>query len=618
MLRLSIKSKMVLLVLVVLLPLSATGIIYLRNDLNENIAEEKNKSEVFVRSMISFFEKYIEKLWMRESEIGNFFASHDIDTDNIRNYLSNANMVQDGLTALSWISPDGSILASQAPGLTGISVADSEFFTRILSGEDKVVTDLVRSIADERQVIIVARRIEREDELYGILSGHIDPELFSHYIPDMAGASQWQFSFIDKNGNSFYRSDSADMPSGDLSGHMASIDEMGVTGTVDVADDPVPGSAAVMNIEYPAGIGGWKFTVSNNVDSVMEKHMVRIKYCIAILFTTSVFAVVLALLAAKKTLEPLASIKKAVSNIKNGDYSARANIYGNDELAVIAQSIDNMIDSLHDHDRMKSQFFADLSHELKTPLNVIFASTQLMESLDPGICECKNHQKIIKQVRSIKQNCYRLIRLVSNLLDVSKYDSGYLPINMDNYNIISILEDITMSVANYAENKGIRLVFDTDAEERYMACDPYIIERVMLNLLSNALKFTDKGGSIFVGISNKMDRVIIKVTDTGIGIPHDKLNHIFDRYKQVESSLEKNRYGSGIGLSLVKSLVEAHSGSIYVSSEPDKGTSFIIHMPAAVLPAPLSDDKKAKGSCKDYKSLTERIDIELSDVFDSS
>ena len=128
--------------------------------------------------------------------------------------------------------------------------------------------------------------------------------------------------------------------------------------------------------------------------------------------------------------------------------------------------------------------------KLRTPLNVIFGSAQMIELYSKNNIICKNTKIIGKYSKSRKQNSYRMLRLVNNLIDLTKIDSGFLKLNMQNYNIVNIVEDITLSVAEYIESKNINIVFDTDVEEKYMACDVDMIERIILNLLSNADKFT--------------------------------------------------------------------------------------------------------------------------------
>lgn len=210
----------------------------------------------------------------------------------------------------------------------------------------------------------------------------------------------------------------------------------------------------------------------------------------------------------------------------------------------------------------------------------------------------------------IKQNALRLLRLVNNIIDITKIDSGYFTLNLQNRNVVEVVEEIALSVADYVEGKGIELVFDTDTEEKIMAIDEEKIERIVLNLLSNAIKFTDKGGEILVSLEDLNSNVRITVTDSGIGIPIDKQKIIFDRFTQVDSTLTRKREGSGIGLSLVKSLVELHDGNITLKSELNKGSSFIVELPVKLL------DNYNQGVNDINEDKHQKVNLEFSDIYD--
>jgi PAS domain S-box-containing protein len=272
----------------------------------------------------------------------------------------------------------------------------------------------------------------------------------------------------------------------------------------------------------------------------------------------------------------------------------------------------NIINESKVYENLRTEFFANISHELRTPLNVILSSLQLIsfylsqEANTFGTCKYKKYTKIMQQ------NCFRLLRLVNNLIDITKIDAGYLDLCLENKNIVSIIEDITLSVAEYTHNKSINLVFDTEIEEKIIAVDSDMIERIILNLLSNAIKFTPPNGSIYVNVYEGTNNIIISIKDTGSGIPEDKLKVIFDRFMQVDKSLTRSREGSGIGLSLVKSLVELHGGFIYVESKLDVGSEFIIELPVKLT-------QESEAACtqefKDSNSHVERIHIEFSDIY---
>ena len=189
-------------------------------------------------------------------------------------------------------------------------------------------------------------------------------------------------------------------------------------------------------------------------------------------------------------------------------------------------------------------------------------------------------------------------------------DIGVYNLRCSNQNIINVIEDITQSVVVYTKNNKINLLFDTDEEEVITYCDPDKIERIMLTILSNAVKYTPEGGFINVNIKTTSENVIVSIKDNGIGIPKEKLNVIFDRFEQVNSLLTRRREGSGIGLSIVKNLVEMHGGSISVYSEEGKGSEFVFTIPI----------KFKEGSNEEYdidrkNKHVERCNIEFSDIY---
>jgi PAS domain S-box-containing protein len=264
-----------------------------------------------------------------------------------------------------------------------------------------------------------------------------------------------------------------------------------------------------------------------------------------------------------------------------------------------------------EYNKLRTEFFANISHELRTPLNMILGSIQLISIMDNDHELTDSDIKIKKYMSIIKQNCYRLLRLVDNLIDITKIDAGYLEISLKNDDIVKVVEDIVQSVATYVESKGLELIFDTDIEEKYMAFDADKIERIMLNLISNAIKFTRLRGQVYVNIYDKQDTIAITVRDTGIGIPPEKHKEVFERFMQVDKSLSRKREGSGIGLSLVKSLVEMHGGSVYINKEVTQGSEFVIELPVKIL----DEIRESNENLSIAENYIERIKVEFSDIY---
>ncbi|MCT8975659.1 ATP-binding protein [Clostridium sp. CX1] len=269
-----------------------------------------------------------------------------------------------------------------------------------------------------------------------------------------------------------------------------------------------------------------------------------------------------------------------------------------------------LLNEVIEYDNLKREFFANISHEFRTPLNIIHATVQFIEKYIIDDSSDNTREKLERNIKSVKHNCYRLLRLVNNLIDSTKIDSGFLKLSLTNCNIVNVIEEITLSVAQYVETKKVRLVFDTDVEEKIMACDIEKMERIMLNLLSNAVKFTNPGDDIFVLIEDRGESIIISVRDTGIGIPKQKLEVIFDKFRQVDKSLTRNHEGSGMGLSIVKALVDMQGGKITVNSKYGEGSEFKMQFPTKVLDFNEADLEIAADS--------DRIDpvhIEFSDIY---
>lgn len=265
---------------------------------------------------------------------------------------------------------------------------------------------------------------------------------------------------------------------------------------------------------------------------------------------------------------------------------------------------------------IKNEFFTNMSHEFKTPLNITFSAIQLIEH---GI-RCNQITSIDsfnldKYINSIKQNSYRLLRLVNNIMDVSIFDMGYYNLNMKNCNIVYLVEDMVMSVVSYVEGKNIEITFDTEVEEIILACDQEKIERIVLNLISNAIKYTSmdksKVGKIDVNLSIEKGYVLISIKDNGIGISQEEIGIIFNRFKRVNNNLNRMTEGSGIGLALVKSLVEMHDGEIRVNSEIGAGSQFIFSIPIKTV-----NDYSTQHREMVKSSKIERCNVEFSDIYE--
>jgi signal transduction histidine kinase len=265
-----------------------------------------------------------------------------------------------------------------------------------------------------------------------------------------------------------------------------------------------------------------------------------------------------------------------------------------------------------EENKHKLEFFANIAHEFKTPLNILMGAMQLIEMYTLNGSIIDTEKKLKKYMKTMKQNALRLLKLINNIIDMTKIEANDISMELHNYDVVTIVGNVVQSMAVYARVKSIDIVFNSEIKEKLIACDADKIERIVLNLLSNALKFTDKNGKIIVNINSYGNKVYISVEDDGIGIPEDKLKLIFQRFRQGDKSFTRNREGSGIGLSIVKALVEMHDGSITVESKYKKGSKFIVELPEIIL-----DEKSYADLYLQYEdNIRERVRVELSDIED--
>ena len=260
-----------------------------------------------------------------------------------------------------------------------------------------------------------------------------------------------------------------------------------------------------------------------------------------------------------------------------------------------------------EENKLKLDFFVNISHELRTPVNLISSTIQLIK-LNLKNLSKEDANIISKYIDIMESNSMRLIRLINNLIDSTKIDSGFVKFTPINADIIKFVEDVCDSVVDYVDFNKMNLIFDTDREEEIVLFDPDIIERILLNLLSNAVKFNKVDGTIYVNLYTKDDEIRITVRDEGIGIPKEKLSSIFKRFEQIQTKNKIEKQGSGIGLYLVKSLVTLHGGNIKVESKVNEGSKFIVTIPKKVLEngEELVIDEKEKANRK--------VNIEFSDI----
>ena len=265
--------------------------------------------------------------------------------------------------------------------------------------------------------------------------------------------------------------------------------------------------------------------------------------------------------------------------------------------------LEKELNRIKEKNKFKTEFLSNVAYDIKKPINKIFeTNNNLIENKGKY-----NSENINNHTRLVKQNCYRLIRLLNNIEYVSRIDNGTCTLELRKCDIVKLLENIVKISKTYTDKKGIDISIKSEVNKKILSLDIDKVEKIILNILSNAIKFTDTGGRIDINLYMENEQVCISIKDTGIGIPKDKTEVIFENFEQLDTTLSRGCEGTGMGLSVVKKLANLNNIKINVESELNKGSEFIITLPNNIV------SKNIK--LQDKFAQDEKIDIEFSDIY---
>ncbi len=267
---------------------------------------------------------------------------------------------------------------------------------------------------------------------------------------------------------------------------------------------------------------------------------------------------------------PIKRMIRTTDSIAKGDFTKRYKVEGEDEIARLSQSIDAMADTIERDRRLEKRLTTDVAHELRTPLMAIQAT---VEAMVDGVLPADE-----ERLNTVDSEVKRLSRMVDSILRLSRLENRRTYHMEDNVDISDVLADCIATHEMYAQEIGLTLNFECE-EGIHMRCDPDLIRQCIANLMSNAFRYTDKGGKVEVSVKRDGDQVRIAVSDTGIGLDEEEIKHVFQRFWRADSDRSRASGGLGIGLSVVQEIVTHHGGKLLVDSEKGKGSCFTLLLP---------------------------------------
>jgi signal transduction histidine kinase len=275
--------------------------------------------------------------------------------------------------------------------------------------------------------------------------------------------------------------------------------------------------------------------------------------------------------------KPILQLESAARDIAGGNVDRTLNLDRNDEFGKLATSLNKMAERFRaDNQEMKrlyekqSQFFADITHEIRNPLHTISGSLEMLELKD-----LKEEQRLHYLSTAARQTD-RINRLFKDLVTLQRYDSDSYFIEKQVFDLCKVIKQVVELYEKESGKKGIDLIYEQGSH--HVVADPNKIEQVIDNLISNSVKYTNKG-KIEIRVESGEDEVTVRVKDTGIGISDEHLNRLFDRFYRTDKARSRDKGGTGLGLAVVKSILNAHNSDIKVESEPGEGSEFYFKLP---------------------------------------
>ncbi|EGT3615369.1 HAMP domain-containing histidine kinase, partial [Clostridium perfringens] len=315
------------------------------------------------------------------------------------------------------------------------------------------------------------------------------------------------------------------------------------------------------------------------------------------------------------------SYKEIIFKNSNGEYS-NGEVYtipfGDEYKIIIINDVTKKNNALRlnkylteklEEENIKGEFFTNICHELRTPINVINSALQL-NNLN---IEKKNIKSIEKNNLVIKQNCLRLIRTINNFIDANRISEGQIETNVMVLNIVEVVENILDASAEYIKKKNINFIFDPDFEEIFIAFDREFLERIILNILSNSVKYGHANGNIYVKIYFEEKNLVIMIENDGVAISYDEQKYIFDKFTKNNKALNRTQEGSGLGLYISKSLMKMQGGDLKVEIYEEYGNIFKLYFYDVDLFK--ETESVEHGFNNDYYNLMEKVEIEFSDIY---
>lgn len=566
------RRTLLLLLLVAIAPAVLLDVVHQIKGMQDRSAEEFQNNLELARSVGATFDAYIQDLLRQEASLGLVLAS-DLPTEQANQLLASTAKLYPSLRVLAWTDPQGLVLASSDPAGVGRNFGTGPFFQAIAQGRESVVSDLLQGQSEGKPTFAVSRGVrDGQGRLLGVVGAMVDATRLGEVLA-FERFRQGAFIIIDSRGLSVYRYPEVQatweqrdlLPSQPIIARALAGEE--TTGTIHAKNgqNRMGGWTPIRSI-------GWVASASREEGEVIGPLSRDVYGQVGMDLMIAALALVVALFVARNVTVPIRRLREHALAVGSGDLNQHVEVSGPQELKELGYAFNRMAGQITDHEKQREGYIHTVSHDLRSPLTVIQAQAQFLQR---ALVRTGSPVRERQSAEAIITSARRMNAVIQDLVDWARLESGQLQLERQPIDLGAFLPSLFERTAPVMDVG--RISFDVPVHVPNVHADPNRLERILLNLLSNALKYSPDGSDVLLKTDVADGRVAISVADSGAGIAPEDLPHIFDRFYKGKNGRKGG--GLGLGLYITRIMVEAHGGEIRAESEPGYGSRFRFTLP---------------------------------------
>lgn len=584
--NMSIRHKLYILILIVLVPLcilQTMGIFYrYEKAVDKKLFANREFAESLNLNVINYF----NLLWELEFVTGSTIIAEDHlhDPDHMESILKAVQYRY--LEDLSWVSPDGTVIASTVPHARGTHLGDQEFFQQIQQGQEKGVSDLMVSQITGQQTILVVRGMYQQGRLMGVMVAGLKMRTLDSIFSSGRVAKTGAFGFVDRQGKIVYYSGKPDLTIAERQFPSDSLIRRALQGDV-ILTRHFQSHLTLekqMGVFIPLPEVGWVIFATVPVAEIIDETITFTLREILIFVIIAAISFWAAIKISNHILQPVGKLQQVAISISQGDLSARTKIRGNDELAMTGMIFDQMAERIQRLETGREIFLQTAAHELR---NLMAGVKGILALIRRKIATGKPLHQIEDKFEVMEKEIDRLSSLLNQILEAFRIqrEEGLLSLNFQYVNLVEIIRSALIPIQSMVSQCNFILDLKTQ-KPLWILADNQRIEDVFRNLFSNAIKYSPNGGDVMITIAKVEDSALVSVKDVGIGIPAEHLNRIFECFHRAHHLKSNDPGGIGLGLYICEKIILSHGGTIWVESVEGKGSTFFVQIPLHVAEDP--------------------------------